>query len=346
MDDFSHHYHIFEARDVPTCPRGTFLEQQNHLKRRKFQETVVGAQWPSTEGSCYPPSMSDISAETLSRFFQDKVRAVCDDTSTADAPTFTNLTDTSFTSLSALLYGGGSETPHSVSAEVLFTGPPAHVHPMGVPRRVAPVHLHHVHGLLATRSAPWITERCDRHSNPQETRSWSGRRQELPSDLKLDIHLQGHRTDRCFAADRLPSDEQAPSGPLISLQTGTFHGDFLWYPGRSWLSSGDTAQITRPECSLRHSRPRHPPNKATKVVRCRWNSTRMDFIIYPRSTAIRHFQRPSIRMVSAEIRHATGISLRTASLHPVYLGCHLPLPHHLVLELTPMPTTANLTSIA
>ena len=45
-----------------------------------------------------PPSTSDISAETLSGFFQDKVRAVRDDTSTADAPTFTNLTDASFTS--------------------------------------------------------------------------------------------------------------------------------------------------------------------------------------------------------------------------------------------------------
>ena len=44
------------------------------------------------------PSTSDISAETLSGFFQDKVRAVRDDTSTADAPTFTNLTDASFTS--------------------------------------------------------------------------------------------------------------------------------------------------------------------------------------------------------------------------------------------------------
>ena len=45
-----------------------------------------------------PPSTSDVSAETLSGFFQDKVRAVRDDTSTADAPTFTNLTDASFTS--------------------------------------------------------------------------------------------------------------------------------------------------------------------------------------------------------------------------------------------------------
>ena len=44
-----------------------------------------------------PPSTSDISAETLSGFFQDKVRAVRDDTS-ADAPTFTKLTDASFTS--------------------------------------------------------------------------------------------------------------------------------------------------------------------------------------------------------------------------------------------------------
>ena len=35
----------------------------------------------------------------------------------------------------------------------------------------------------------------------------------------------GHALDRCFAADGLPSDEQAPSGPPISLQTGAFHGD-------------------------------------------------------------------------------------------------------------------------
>ena len=37
-------------------------------------------------------------------------------------------------------------------------------------------------------------------------------------------------------------------------------------------------------------------------VRCRWNITCMDFIIHPRSTAISHFQRPSIRTDSAEIR--------------------------------------------
>ena len=198
----------------------------------------------------------------------------------------------------------------------------------GVPRRVAPVHLHHVQRLLATWSAPWITERSYRHSDPQETRSWSGRCQELSSDLKLDIHFQGHRTDRCLTTDGLPSDEQAPSGPPISLQTGAFHGDgssqdFLWHPGRCWLGSGDAARITRHECSLRHCRPRHPPDKATQVVRCRWNSTRMDFIIHPRSTAISHFQRPSIRTDSAEIRRATGISLGTAPLHPVYLRCHL-----------------------
>ena len=119
-----------------------------------------------------------------------------------------------------------------------------------------------------------------------------------------------------------------PSGPPISLQTGAFHGDgssqdFLWHPGCSWLGSGDAARNTRPECSLRHCRPRHPPDKATKVVRCRWNSTCMDFIIHPRSTAISHFQRPPIRTDSAEIRRATGISLGTAPLHPVYLGCHL-----------------------
>ena len=49
----------------------------------------------------------------------------------------------------------------------------------------------------------------------------------------------------------------------------------------------------------------------------------MDFIIHPRSTAISHFQRPLIRTDSAEIRRATGISLGTAPLHPVYLRCHL-----------------------
>ena len=127
---------------------------------------------------------------------------------------------------------------------------------------------------------------------------------------------------------RLPPDEQAPSGPPISLQARTFHRDgssqdFLWYPGRCWLGSGDAARITRPECSLRHCRSRHPPDKATKVVRCRWNSTCMDFIIHPRSTAISHFQRPSIRTDSAEIWRAAGISLGTAPLLPIYLRCHL-----------------------
>ena len=275
-------------------------------------------QWPSTEGSCHPtldvrhfrrdavvilPGQGQGSAW---RYFHNR----CTDLHQSDGRILHLL--------SALLYGGGSETPNSVSAEVLFTGPPAHVHPTGVPRRVAPVHLNHVQRLLATRSAPWITERSDRNPGPQGTRSWSGWCQELPSDLKLDIHLQGHRTDCRLAADGLPSDEQAPSGPPISLQTGTFHGDgssqnFLQYPGRSWLGSGDAARIARPECSLRHCRPRHPPDKATKVVRCRWNSTCMDFIIHPRSTAIRHFQRPSIRTDSSEIRRAAGISLGTSS---------------------------------
>ena len=109
-----------------------------------------------------PPSTSDISAETLSGFFQDKVRAVRDDTSTADAPTFTKLTDASFTSFQSCFIiiiiiiiinaqylihqtsdsvtcpnhrrGGGSKIPRSVSAEVLFTGPHAHFHLTGVPR--------------------------------------------------------------------------------------------------------------------------------------------------------------------------------------------------------------------
>ena len=40
-------------------------------------------------------------------------------------------------------------------------------------------------------------------------------------------------------------------------------------------------------------------------------------------TAISHFQRPSIRTDSAEIRRAAGISLGTAPLHPVHLRCHL-----------------------
>ena len=158
-----------------------------------------------------PPSTSDISAETLSgilprqgqgsawRYFNSR----CTDIHQADRRILHLV--------SALLQGGGSEIRHSVSAEVLFTGSPAHVHPTGVPRRVAPVHLHHVQRLLATWSAPWITEGSYRHANSQETRSWSGRCQELPSDLKLDIHLQGHRTDCCLAADGLPSDEQAPS---------------------------------------------------------------------------------------------------------------------------------------
>ena len=38
----------------------------------------------------------------------------------------------------------------------------------------------------------------------------------------------------------------------------------------------------------------------------------MDFIIHPRSTAISHFQRSSIRTDSAEIRRATGFSPGTA----------------------------------
>ena len=97
---------------------------------------------------------------------------------------------------------------------------------------------------------------------------------------------QRFRTDCCFAADGLPSVEQALSWLPITLQTGPLHGDcslkdFLWYPGRSWLGPGDAARVARPECSLRHCRPRHPPDKATKVVRCRWNCTCMDFIIYP-----------------------------------------------------------------
>ena len=60
-----------------------------------------------------------------------------------------------------------------------------------------------------------------------------------------------------------------------------------------------------------------------QVVRCRWNCTCMDLIIYPRPTAISHFQWPSIHTDSAEIRRAAGISFRTAPFHPVYLRCHL-----------------------
>ena len=75
---------------------------------------------------------------------------------------------------SALLHGGGSETSLSVSAKVLFTGPSVHVHPRRVPRRVVPVHLHHVQCFPATRSAPWMTEGSHRHANLQETRSRSG----------------------------------------------------------------------------------------------------------------------------------------------------------------------------
>ena len=131
-----------------------------------------------------PPSTSDISAETLSGFFQDKVRAVRDDTATADEPTFTKLVDWCILHrFSALLHGRGSEIPHSFPAEVLFTGPRAYVHPTGVPRRVAPVHLHHVQRFPSTRSAPWITEGNYRHTNPQEAWSWSRRRQELSSNF-------------------------------------------------------------------------------------------------------------------------------------------------------------------
>ena len=44
----------------------------------------------------YQARVNAISAETLSKFFQDKVRAVRDDTSAANEPTFTKLTDASF----------------------------------------------------------------------------------------------------------------------------------------------------------------------------------------------------------------------------------------------------------
>ena len=73
-----------------------------------------------------PASTCDISAETRSGFFQDKVRAVRDDTLRADRPTFNKLTD--FTDrlhiISVLLHGEDLEVSHLVSAEVLFTGAP------------------------------------------------------------------------------------------------------------------------------------------------------------------------------------------------------------------------------
>ena len=45
-----------------------------------------------------PPASDGISAESLSDFFRDKVEKVRDETSTADPPTFTKLTDASFVS--------------------------------------------------------------------------------------------------------------------------------------------------------------------------------------------------------------------------------------------------------
>ena len=134
---------------------------------------------------------------------------------------------------------------------------------------------------------------------------WDSNRGSLPDALYLGLKPARHRRK----AEVLPLD--------CSSQ------DFLWYPGRSWLGSGDAPRTAGPECSLRHCRPRHPPDKVTKVVRCRRNCACMDFIIYPRSTAISHFQRPSIRTDSVEIRRAAGFSLETAPLHLVYLGCHL-----------------------
>ena len=87
------------------------MERKRNLLERK-EESVWNAKIASNAGNSkklwsvlnslqrkdrvIPPSTSNISAETLSGFFQDKVRAVRDDTSTADEPTFTKLTDASF----------------------------------------------------------------------------------------------------------------------------------------------------------------------------------------------------------------------------------------------------------
>ena len=66
----------------------------------------------------------------------------------------------------------------------------------------------------------------------------------------------------------------------------------------------------------------------TQVVRCRRNSACMDFIIYPRSTAISHFQWSLINTDPTEIRRATGFDNHLAkglSLSSVHAsGIHSP----------------------
>ena len=93
---------------------------------------------------CYQANQSPASDCISVEFVWDKVEKVRDETSTADPPTFTKLTDASFVSFRDCSHRGSLKVPHSISSQVLLTGSTANFHPTRIYGRPASIHSHHV----------------------------------------------------------------------------------------------------------------------------------------------------------------------------------------------------------
>ena len=101
----------------------------------------------------------------------------------------------------------------------------------------------------------------------------------------------------------------------------------LRHPGCRRFSSGNAPWTARPERGLRHCWSRHPPNKASSVVRCHGICIGLNRLIHPASKSIGQLPRSNFHTDTAAIRRATRISPWTTPVHPLHLrrdiNCHI-----------------------
>ena len=158
------------------------------------------------------------------------------------------------------------------TAEVLFSGPPAHVHPKGVHRRVllpficTMCNVSLQHGLLhESQKEAIVTPILKKHDlDPDDVKSYRPISNLTFISKVIERIVASQLTGYLQRNKLLPYHQSA-------YRQGHYTETALLKIFSDILDAADSAQVTLlgPECSLRHCIPRHPPDKATKVVRCR-----------------------------------------------------------------------------